>query len=94
MINDSLYATDEDKLIDEIFGVIFAGTKTTAIGTTNLIMHLQHNPEVKRKLLSEIDSKLDPISDDLVNKFDYDLAEEFDYVRSCFYESLRIEPLS
>ena len=35
---------------------------------------------------------MEPIKDDPINKLTFELAEEFDYLRQCFWESLRIEP--
>jgi len=47
--------------------------------------------EKVKKLQAEIDSKIAPIADDIQGKFNKDLSEEFEYLRYCFYEGLRIE---
>ena len=38
--------------------------------TANLICYLEMYPDVKAKLQAEIDSKLEPIKDDILGKFD------------------------
>lgn len=50
---------------------------------------------MEEKLLKEVDSILGPINDDFMGKFDLNVAEEFQYLRLCFLETLRMEsPLS
>jgi len=92
LLQNEFYMNDDEKIIDEIFTLFLAGSKTVQTTTTNLVCYLDKNPKEKKILVEEIDSKLSPIKDRLIEKFDQDLAEEFSYLRNCFYESLRIEP--
>ena len=64
---------------------------TVQLTTTNLICYCEKYPDVKRRLQEEIDSKLDPISDDIMGKFDQELSDSFDYLKCCFFEALRLE---
>ena len=72
--------------------MFLAGSKTVQTSTANLLMYLELYPKVAQTLQNEIDTKLNPIKNDLLNGLTYDLAEEFDYARYCFNETLRIEP--
>jgi len=85
------FAGQEEKIIDEIVGLFAAGSKTVQTTTANLICYLEKHPQVKSKLQNEIDSKIGPIQDDIKGKFNKELAEEFEYLRDCFFETLRIE---
>jgi cytochrome P450 len=87
-----MFRDDEVKMIDELLTIFLAGSKTVQISTNNLLCYLNEYPEVKAKLLNEIDGRIKSIGGDTEGpSFDYDLAEEFDYVRQCFYETNRIE---
>jgi cytochrome P450 len=68
-----------------------AGSKTVQQSTSNTIMYLINYPEVAKKLQAEIDQIYDPIKDDPMNKLTYEKAEEFEYLRYCYNEALRIE---
>lgn len=54
-------------------------------------MYLNNYPDVAKKLHAEIDKVLDPIKDDPYEKLDLETSEQFEYLRNCFNESLRIE---
>lgn len=77
---------------DEVSMMLVAGSKTIQASTSNLIMYLCNNPEIAKKLQSEIDSTLEPIKDDPFTKLTLELADEsFEYLMYCYNESLRIE---
>lgn len=54
-------------------------------------MYLNNYPDVARKLHAEIDKVLEPIKDDPFEKLNLETSEQFEYLRNCFNESLRIE---
>lgn len=56
-------------------------------------MYLAKDPKVKQSLLDEID-KVFAALDASKNYDDYDIetSENFEYLRYCFYESMRLEP--
>lgn len=62
-----LYKNNIDKMIDELLTIFLAGSKTVQTSTTNLLcyMNMPKHKAIKERLLAEIDSKLDPIADDL-----------------------------
>lgn len=68
-----------------------AGSKTVQISTGNLIMYLNNYPDVAKKLQAEIDRIVEPVSDNPQEKLTFEVAEDFEYLRYCFNESLRIE---
>ena len=57
-----------------------------------MILYSTFDPAVQEKLNAEVDANLDPISDDLKNKFTIDVADNFNYMFMCYNESLRIVP--
>lgn len=79
-------------MIDEIFTFFIAGMKTIQVSTTNMFYYLHKHPEIKQKLLDQIRPPVQKVADDIVNGLDYDTVMEFDYLKACWYESLRIEP--
>lgn len=67
------------------------------MSTANLICHLDINPTLKEKLLSEILPVVEAAKDDIVEKLEYETVMDLEYLHQCFYESLRIDvptPLS
>jgi cytochrome P450 len=57
-----------------------------------MFYYIHKYPEIKHKLLEQIRPPVDKVADDIVNGLDYDTVMEFDYLKACWYESLRIEP--
>jgi cytochrome P450 len=91
LLTNDYYKNDDELIIDEIFTLFLAGSKTVATTTANLICYLDKSPNSKSKLLTEVDSSLSSIKDDFMGKFDLEKAEELDYLHMCFFEALRIE---
>ena len=56
-----------------------------------MLYHLEQEPEVKQRLLQEIDSVLGPISDNLQEKFTREVADKLQFLKNCLTESIRIE---
>jgi len=91
LTEDEIYDNDE-KIVNEIIAFSFAGFKTIQVSTTNLIYYLTMKPELKHRLLAEVMPKLESVSDDFMNGFDHDMADDFEYTKMCYSESLRLEP--
>lgn len=74
--------------------LFLAGTAATKIAIVNMLVHLVRNPELKAKLLAEVDEVTNTFKDsrDLQEKYELEVADEFEFLRQCFNESLRIEP--
>lgn len=92
LLETDLYKGREENIINEIIFMFLAGSKTVQLTTTNIICFAKECPETGAKLQAEIDSKIGPIQDDIAGKFSKDLADEFDYLKCCFSESLRLAP--
>ena len=92
LLTSDLFRDDENAMIDEVIVMFLAGMKTVAVSTANLISFLIMNPDKKEKLLAETQHRMEGVADDFVSKFTFELAEEMEYTKMCFYESLRMEP--
>lgn len=66
--------------------------KTIQVSTTNLIYYLHKHPEIKEKLLKEILPPVEKVKENIIGNLEYDTVMEFEYLRQCYYESLRKEP--
>jgi cytochrome P450 len=49
-------------------------------------------PEIKKKVLHEIDSRMLPYEDELMQSFTLELADQLEYPNLCYMETLRMEP--
>lgn len=76
LMGDPLFNTDNEKTIDEILTIFFAGSQTSANVTQNLILHLCKHPHYKQKLMKELE---EPDS-------------ELTFYTYCFNEAMRIQP--
>ena len=80
LMKDELYGPQPETIIDDILGMFLAGTITIQVSSTNMILYSTYDQEVQKLLIEEVDRNLDPISDDLKNKFTIDVADNFDYM--------------
>ena len=55
LLTNDYYKNDDEMIIDEIFTLFLAGSKTVATTMANLICYLDRAPDAKRKLVAEID---------------------------------------
>lgn len=69
---------------------IFAGSDTTAISTRSIIYYLLKNPEYKRKLVEEIDTKNK--EGKLSTPITLEQTKQMPYLQACMYEALRCHP--
>lgn len=74
-----------------MFAFFFAGSATTQIVTTNLIYYMIQNPDLKKRFLDDFMPTLEKFND-FYEDFTMEEADNFDFVRMCFYESMRLEP--
>lgn len=93
MINSGLYKDKggPEKMRHDMVGFFFAGMKTIQVTTTNLIYYLAKHPEYKKKLCDEVLHHVEKASDNIIKNFDYDTVQEFEYLKQCYMETLRIE---
>jgi len=55
LINDEVFKDSEINIIDEAMTFFFAGMVTLKSSTTNMLVYLTRQPELMKKLVSEID---------------------------------------
>lgn len=91
LINDDLFKQDDESIIDEMFAFFFAGSATTQIATSNLIYYMIQQPELKKRFKADFMPTLEKFND-FYKDYTMEEADQFDFVRMCFYESLRLEP--
>lgn len=80
-------AMDNQQVRDEVMTIFLAGNETSSNALTWTIYALSQNPEVEKKMIEEIDRKLDagtPVNFQTVN--------EFTYVKQVLEESMRLYP--
>jgi cytochrome P450 len=84
---DTGEAMNSQQLRDEVTTIFVAGNETTANALTWLLYLLWQNPEAEKKMVQEIDEKLDSGL-----QLNFNTAMEFHYVRMVVEESLRMYP--
>eukprot|EP00352_Strombidinopsis_acuminata_P005258 CAMPEP_0176371530 /NCGR_PEP_ID=MMETSP0126-20121128/24762_1 /TAXON_ID=141414 ORGANISM="Strombidinopsis acuminatum, Strain SPMC142" /NCGR_SAMPLE_ID=MMETSP0126 /ASSEMBLY_ACC=CAM_ASM_000229 /LENGTH=90 /DNA_ID=CAMNT_0017731023 /DNA_START=217 /DNA_END=489 /DNA_ORIENTATION=+ len=59
-----------------------------------MLVYLNRQPKLKAKLHDEVEKITSKFKDskDFIENYDMETADEFEYLRHCFYESMRIEP--
>ena len=58
LLSDDMYKDNEKMIMDECLTFIGAATQTTTILLTNIVYYLTKNPDVKAKLMKELEAKL------------------------------------
>lgn len=92
LMESDLYKNDHEKAISELIVFFLAGNETIRTSSVNTTCYLAQHPEAKAKFLAEITPALDRAKDDYVKGLTEDDVDTFDYVRWCWYESMRLEP--
>ena len=93
MLGEDLIKDNTQIIEDDILTFFFAGALTIQASTSNLILYSINLPEVKAKMLAEIDPLMNSCSDNIQEKMTLEMAEEkLIYTRYAYMESLRIEP--
>jgi len=82
----------EDEINTEAFGLIIAGTHSTAASLGVLFWYLLHNPEHLEKCVEEMNEKLGSL-DENVAAYPMDHLETLDYLMICIKESFRMHAI-
>ena len=90
LLQDENYQNTED-IIDDVFVMFLAGSKTVQTTTSNLITSLLFNPDVYKKFRAEVDPLMDRVKDDIVTKMSLEDVDNLEYMKMCYQESMRIE---
>jgi cytochrome P450 len=91
LLESEFYKRNEACLVDELITFFVAGMKTVQHSTANLICYMDHNREIKKRLLDEIVPVVEAAKDDIVANLKYETVMDLDYLHLCYYESLRID---
>lgn len=92
LLENEFYKDDSDLIVTELLSFWLAGMKTFQLSNSNTICYLDIYPEVKKKLLAEIEPVVAAAKDNIVEKLKFETVMDFEYLHQVFYESLRIEP--
>ena len=92
LIESEYFADKPEQIIDEMIGVVMAGVKTSQATQVNLIQYMITLPDIRQRVLDEINPKFEAIKDDFRGKLTWDILDTFEYTKNCFYETLRIAP--
>mmetsp|Transcript_21167 Transcript_21167/g.29262 ORF Transcript_21167/g.29262 Transcript_21167/m.29262 type:complete len:92 (+) Transcript_21167:933-1208(+) len=68
-----------------------AGAQTQQIATANMVYYIEMYPEYKKRLFEIIHPVTDKMND-MQKELTLDIVEDFDFIRACFNESMRLEP--
>ena len=55
LLKDENFAGNDDMIVDECLTFFFAGSQTSSVAAQNLILMLIKHPEIKEKILKELD---------------------------------------
>jgi cytochrome P450 len=91
MLNFDGYRDDWEAIVDDVTTMIFAGSHTQQITTSNMMWYLDMKPELKKKCHAEVDKLLGSCEPDILKNYDYEKSMELEYLPMCFQESMRIE---
>lgn len=83
---DTGQGMDNKQLRDELMTIFIAGNETTANAMTWLLYLLSQNPAEEAKMIKEIDEKWGDGNLDVMK------LQEFQYVRQCIDEAMRLRP--
>jgi cytochrome P450 len=97
-ILDKLFAVQKEKpdemtdanVLSMVTSNIFAGSDTTAISTRAIIYYLLKNPDCKKKLVEELDTKKE--EGQLSEPISLEQTKNMPYLQACLHEGLRCHP--
>lgn len=55
LLTDPLFSTNDEIMVDELLTIFFAGSQTTSVASSNLILHLLEHPKYRNDILEELD---------------------------------------
>jgi cytochrome P450 len=72
MLNFDGYRDDWESIVDDVTTMIFAGSHTQQITTSNMMWYLEMQPELKKKCFAEVDELLGSCEPDILSNYDYE----------------------
>lgn len=92
LLQNELYAGDEEKTKDELVIFFLAGNETVKTSSTNTVCYLAMHDDIRARYMDEITSVLDRSAENFDELFTSEDVESFSFVRNCWYESMRLQP--
>lgn len=93
MIDSSATFTDDVMIVDEIITFMIAGSTTTAVTSCNALCYMMMDKTVQSKILQALRTNYPGFDQKTLDQIiEMDSLDKDDYLKLCFYESLRIEP--
>ncbi|CDW76112.1 cytochrome p450 [Stylonychia lemnae] len=95
LLQDEVFQDSDQMIIDECITFFIAGSQTTAVTISNFLCYIAQSQEYEKKIRWEFGKLLYNYGMDiqkLTKELDLNKIEEFEYLKFCFYETLRIEP--
>ena len=92
ILSDPLYADDYEKTIDDLTILFLAGNETIKVSSTNTTCYLTQHPDAKAKYLAEVTPVIERTRGNFVEELTIDDVDQFNYVRYCWYEAMRLDP--
>lgn len=80
---------DTEEIIDDLFVMFFAGSKTVQNTTSNLITTMLHEPELFARLRATIDPYMETVKDDIMTKMTMEGVDELEFVKQVYMETMR-----
>ncbi|CDW71064.1 cytochrome p450 [Stylonychia lemnae] len=95
LLQDELFQNDDQMIINECLTFFSAAAQTTAVSITNFLCYMAQNQQQEEKLRNELNTVLKNFgkeNEKLVKELNMEIIEDFNYLKYCFYEAIRIEP--
>jgi cytochrome P450 len=102
LLEDELYASDDEAIIDEILTFYLAGMDTTGKTNANQIVHTCLDPKVYQKCMAEIDQYIikpykaaaakGGAQQSITQSITYDMTQDLRYTQTCMNETVRMNP--
>lgn len=83
---------DDISLTSQVSSNIFAGSDSTAISLSAMLLYLLRNPERKKVLLDEIEAMAQKNNLKQYGIFSLEMANDMPYLQAVMWEAMRLHP--
>ena len=91
LLLDDTYGKQHDDIVDDVFVMFIAGSKTVQTTTTNFITHLLHRPDLKERLDAELNPMLEKCKENFMQLMTTEVIEDLEYLKMFYNEVLRYD---
>ncbi|CDW80479.1 cytochrome p450 [Stylonychia lemnae] len=95
LLQDDVFQDSDQMIIDECITFFIAGSQTIAVAISNFLSYMAQSQEHENQIRMEFGKLLQNYGMDiqkLAQELDLRKIEEFEYLKCCYNETLRIEP--